>query len=82
MPCVRLDSLSISDMARLAGRPHAYPTLPPEPHRSIRCGGALPEGNALYCSAVCARKAGPGAGRYREGLQTGVAHSYAPPKVR
>jgi hypothetical protein len=55
MPCVRLDSLSIEAMQRLAGRPHAYPPHPPPP---------------------------PGAGRYREGLQTGVAHSYAPPKVR
>lgn len=82
MSCVRRDSYSISDMQRLAGKPHAYPVTGPEPRRCVRCGGALPEANLLYCSEVCARRAGPMAGRYREGLQTMAACSFAPPQAR
>ena len=81
-PCERRDTLSIADFQRLAGKPHQYPDLPPEPRRCARCGNALTNPAATYCSPECVRRSPPRVGRYREDLQTVAECSYAPPKAR
>jgi len=81
-PCERTDSFPIADFQRLAGKPHDYPTGATEPRRCARCGNELEDQSRTYCSDVCGRKAGPLAGKYREGLQTAAGYSFAPPMVR
>lgn len=92
MGCVRLDSLTIADMARLAGQPHDYPVCPSP---CLGCGGDLPTSPSLPSPTYCTPECGA---RHRlriqhrfgraplslrqEGMETHCGYSYTPPRVR
>lgn len=87
MGCVRLDSFSIEDFARLAGRPHEYPTVAAT---CPGCGATIAP-TAVYCTVECGegyrKRIQHGFGRAalsvrQEGMETSIGHSYAPGWVR
>ncbi len=85
MGCVRLDSLTLEDMQRLAGRPHDYPTTP---NHCPGCNTPI-AASATYCTVECGAayrkraqfKFGRAALSTREeGMETSAHYSYPPPR--
>lgn len=85
MGCVRLDSLTLEDMQRLAGRPHDYPRIAAT---CPGCGTSIGP-TAVYCTDECGaayrKRIQHGYGRRalgqrEEGMETSAHYSYPPPR--